>query len=59
MSSVNPYNYEAIHDQKLRESICVAAIVKVMAFDKSRMTVNVQPLSKQLENGNYETQPPI
>ncbi len=59
MSSVNPYNYEAIHDQKLRESICVAAIVKVMAFDKSRMTVNVQPLSKHLENGNYETQPPI
>lgn len=59
MSSVNPYSYEAIRNQKLRESICVAAIVKVLAFDKGRMTVNVQPLSKHLENGRYETQPPI
>ena len=53
MSSVNPYNYEAIHDQKLRESICVAAIVKVFAFDKSRINVNFQPLSKHMVNGNY------
>ena len=59
MSSVNPYTYEEIHDRKLRESICVAAIVRVLAFDRSRMTVNVQPLSKHLENGRYESQPPI
>lgn len=59
MSSVNPYSYEEIHDRKLAESICVSATVKVLKFDKDKMTVNVQPLSKHLENGNYETPPPI
>ena len=59
MSSVNSYNYEEIHDRKLAESICVAATVQVLKFDKDKMTVNVQPLSKNLENGNYETPPPI
>lgn len=59
MSSVNPYNYEEIHDRKLAESICVSATVKVLKFDKDKMTVNVQPLSKHLENGKYETPPPI
>ncbi len=59
MSSVNLYNYEEIHDRKLAESICVSATVKVLKFDKVKMTVNVQPLSKHLENGNYETPPPI
>lgn len=59
MPSVNPYNYEEIHDKKLAESICVAAVVKVLNFDKDKMTVNVQPLSKHLENGNYETPPPV
>lgn len=59
MASVNQYNYEEIHDRRLSESICVAATVQVLKFDKEKMTVNVQPLSKHLENGNYETQPPI
>lgn len=53
------YNYQQIHDQKLAESICVAATVKVIAFDKEKMTVNVQPLSKHLEHGSFESQPPI
>lgn len=56
---INPYNYQRIHDSKLRESICVAATVQVTAFDSAKMTVNVQPLSKHLENGKYESQPPI
>ena len=30
MSSVNPYNYEEIHDRKLAESVCVSATVKVL-----------------------------
>ena len=59
MPGVNQYNYEEIHDRKLAESICVAATVKVLKFDKAKMTVNVQPLSKHLENGNYESPPPI
>lgn len=59
MPDVNSYNYQQIHDKKLAESICVAATVKVTSFNPDKMTVNVQPLSKHLENGKYETQPPI
>ena len=51
LSDVNQYNYQRIHDNKLRESICVAATVQVISFDPAKMTVNVQPLSKHLENG--------
>ena len=57
--SINEYSYQQIHDKKLAESICVAAVVKVTSFDPAKMTVNVQPLSKHLENGKYESQPPI
>jgi len=53
------YSYQQAHDQRLAESICVSAVVKVTKFDKEKMTVNVQPLSKHLENGKYETPPPI
>lgn len=59
MAGVNPYEYQRIHDQRLAESVCVGAVVKVLKFDKKKMTVNVQPLSKHLENGSYESQPPI
>ena len=59
LSDVNQYNYQRIHDDKLRESICVAATVQVISFDPAKMTVNVQPLSKHLENGKYESQPPV
>ena len=56
---LNSYKYQRIHDLKLAEGICVAAVVKVLKFDPAKMTVNVQPLSKHLENGKYESQPPI
>lgn len=59
LADVNPYNYQRIHDDKLKESISVAATVQVTSFDPAKMTVNVQPLSKHLENGKYESQPPI
>lgn len=59
MANVRPYNYQQIHDRRLAESICVAAVVSVKAFDPVKMTVDVQPLSKHLENGKYESQPPI
>ena len=59
LADVNQYNYQRIHDDRLRESICVAATVQVTSFDPAKMTVNVQPLSKHLENGKYESQPPI
>lgn len=59
MPNVNEYNYQRVHDKKLLASICVAAVVQVIVFDPKKMTVNVQPLSKHLENGKYESQPPI
>lgn len=59
MADVNQFNYQRIHDKKLAASISVAAVVQVLAFDPQKMTVNVQPLSKHLENGVYESQPPI
>lgn len=59
MVELNEYSYQQTHDNKLKESICVAATVQVIAFDPVKMTVNVQPLSKHLEHGKYESQPPI
>ena len=59
MSDINSYNYEQTHDRRLASSICVAAIAQVIAFDSEKMTVNVQPMSKCLQNGKYESQPPI
>jgi hypothetical protein len=59
MADVNKYNYQQVHDSKLKQSISVSAVVKVTSFDKTEMTVNVQPLSKSLENGKFESQPPI
>ncbi len=59
MPDINSYNYEQTHDRRLASSICVAATVQVIAFDPEKMTVNVQPMSKSLQNGKYESQPPI
>lgn len=59
MNNVTGRMYEKTHDQKQAESIHVAALVSVTKFDKSKMTVDVQPLSKKLQSGKYETQPPI
>ena len=59
MSELDQFSYQQTHDRKLAENISVAATVKVIAFDKTKMTVNVQPLSKHLEHGKYESQPPI
>lgn len=56
---MNNYEYQRAHDQRLVASVSVAATVQVTKFDKSKMTVNVQPLSKHLQNGSYESQPPI
>lgn len=59
MAGISSYFYQKLHDRKFAESICVAATAKVISFDPEKMTVNVQPLSKHLENGQYESQPPI
>lgn len=59
MPDLDSFKMQRTHDLKLKESLCVAAVVQVLKFDPEKMTVNVQPLSKQLENGKYESQPPI
>lgn len=59
MPGLDTFKMQRIHDMRLAGSICVAAVVQVLSFDPKKMTVNVQPLSKQLENGEYESQPPI
>lgn len=59
MAGLDTFKMQRIHDMKLAGSICVGAVVQVLKFDPEKMTVNVQPLSKQLENGKYESQPPI
>lgn len=43
MPRANPYEYQRVHDKKVAESVCVGAVVKVLTFDKKKMTVNVQP----------------
>ena len=52
-------DYEQAHDQALMNNIHVAAIVKVISFNESKMTVEVQPLAKSLEGGSFTSQPPI
>jgi len=59
MSNADQYKYEQAQGKKNKEAVNVAAIVKVTAFDAAKMTVNVQPLSKRLEQGSYQSQPPI
>lgn len=59
MNNVDPKRYQDAQDKKNRQSVNVAALVKVTAFNAAAMTVDVQPLSQHLENGEYQSQPPI
>jgi len=59
MKDVDSKRYQDVQDKINREAVNVAAIVKVTRFDSVKMTVDVQPLSKHLENGEYQSQPPI
>lgn len=59
MKNVNPMRYQQQQDKQTKAAVNVAAIVKVTGFDPAKMTVDVQPLSKHLENGTYQSQPPV
>lgn len=59
MKNVDPYRYQQQQDKKNKEAVSVAALVKVVAFNPDKMTVDVQPLSKRLDGGEYHTQPQI
>lgn len=59
MNNVDPFRYQQQQDKQNRAAVNVAALVKVTAFDPSLMTVDVQPISKHLQDGTYQSQPPI
>lgn len=56
---MSDYRYQDTHDSNLIASIHVGAIVKVIGFDAKKMTVDVQPISKSVANGEPEVLPPI
>lgn len=47
------------NELRLLERIQVAELVKILNFNESNMTVDVQPLVKQPKNNQYVTKPPI
>lgn len=51
------------YEDNLRRSVSKTsrgnAMAKVLSFDSGTMTATVQPISKRMVNGNYESQPPI
>ncbi len=57
--NVDPYKYQQQQDKQAKASVNVSAIVRVTGFDPEKMTVDVQPVSKHLEDGNYQSQPPV
>ena len=59
MKNIDPKRYQDAQDKTNRQSVNVAAIVRVTAFDPVKMTVDVQPLSKHLEGGVFQSQPQI
>lgn len=61
MSSLNSqrYRYEQREQAESARAIKVADIVKVTAYDDAQQTVDVQPISMAIQNGTYQTQPPI
>lgn len=53
------YRLTQAHGRQQALDLHVAAIVRVEAFDPGKMTVDVQPLSKHLEQGKYQSHPPV
>lgn len=51
-------NIEA-NERRLLQNIKVADLVRVTAFDKDKMTVDVKPLVKREISGTYVSPPPI
>lgn len=51
--------YEQAKDQAAAVSVCVADIVKVVAFDEGAMTVDVQPLTRYPDEDTFQTKPQV
>lgn len=59
MNGMKRYAGQEAQQRTRKETIHVGGIVEVIAFDKDKMTVDVHPISKTLQDGKYESQPPI
>ena len=51
--------YEDAKKQADAAGICVADIVKVLAFDEAALTVDVQPITRYPDEDTFQTKPPI
>ena len=51
--------YEDAKQQAEAAGLCVADIVKVLAFDESAMTVDVQPITRYPDEDTFQTKPPV
>ena len=59
MKNSRQYDYEKQQQKTASAAINVAQLVKIIAYDPAKMTVDVQPISKRLDQGSFESQPPI
>jgi hypothetical protein len=59
MKNSRQYDYEKQQQKTASAAVNVAQLVKIIAYDPAKMTVDVQPISKRLDQGSYESQPPI
>ena len=51
--------YEDAKQQAEAAGLCVADIVKVLAFDESAMTVDVRPITRYPDEDTFQTKPPV
>ena len=51
--------YEQAKDQAAAAAVCVADLVKVVAFDEGAMTVDVQPLTRYPDEDTFQTKPQV
>ena len=52
-------SYEDAKNQGNAAALCVADIVKVVAFDEAKMTVDVLPLTHYPDEDSFQTKPQV
>ena len=51
--------YEDAKKQADAAGLCVADVVKVLAFDEAALTVDVQPITRYPDEDTFQTKPPV
>jgi hypothetical protein len=51
--------YEDAKRQADAAGLCVADVVKVLAFDEAALTVDVQPITRYPDEDTFQTKPPV